>query len=201
MFPLFRWYELDSDWRLRLRAPRVLQPFRPRRRAGPVAAPASRTDPHAGGTTTSPGDGIVGGCGTASLHEVLATAADVPVTEEVTVRTVGDEPGRAVTLAGCALTLRHGRAVAAEADRMGSGPRSTTRQGGHSHHSGSATASSVGSPSNSWRQRPHWRGRTSFGSCPASTTPTMSTAGSLRPGPRPQTAVRLGAKPSYISIS
>jgi hypothetical protein len=167
------------------------QAFRPKRRAGPIAAPVSGADPHAGGTTTSPGDGIVGGCGTASLHEVLATGTDVPVTEEIAVRSVGDEPGRAVTLARCALTRRHRRAVAAEADRMGSGPRRTARHGGHSHHSGSAAASRVGSPSKIWRQRPHWRGRAPCGSCPASTTPTECTVGSLRrSGPRPLAAVR-----------
>ncbi len=95
-------------------------------------------------------------------------------------RSVGDEPGRAVTLARCVRAPGHGRPVGAEGDRLGSGPRRAARHGGHSHHSGSAPGRSVGSPSNSSRHRPHCRGGTSRGSCWASTTPIKSTAGSLQ---------------------
>jgi hypothetical protein len=38
-----------------------------------------------------------------------------------------------------------------------SGPNRAARQGGHSHHSGSAVACNAGSPGKLWRHRPHWR--------------------------------------------
>ena len=161
-------------------APAARKALRSRRRAGPVAASVICTDSHTRRPSPAPRDRLVGGCSAGSLPDALVAGTDEPVAEVVATRSVGDEPGRAITPAWCALTRGHGRPVPAERDRMGSGPRRAIRHGGHSHHSGSAPRRRVGSPSNSWRQRPHCRGGTSCGSGWASTTPITSTASSLR---------------------